>query len=77
MESVVDKFDGDQAVDIYGDVLGAPVRIIRTDEAVAERRAEQAKQQQAAMQAEIAQQQADVGKTVAEAEGMANAQEPA
>jgi Bacteriophage head to tail connecting protein len=49
-QAVLDKVDMDQAVDEYGDYLGVSPRIIRSDEQVAQMRADraQAQQQQAA-----------------------------
>jgi len=50
---VLDKFDMDQAVDVYADITSVPPSIVRTDEAVADMRAvraeQQAQQQQMAM----------------------------
>lgn len=42
---VVDKFDADEAVDQYGDMLGVPPMIVRSDDKVAGRRAERSKAQ--------------------------------
>lgn len=47
---VVDKFDLDQAVDEYAEILGTPPRIVRPDDQVEEIRAQRAQQQQAAAQ---------------------------
>lgn len=55
---VVDKFDADQAVDEYAQMVGISPKVIRPDEAVAEIRAQRAQQQQAAQMAAMAQQAA-------------------
>lgn len=39
---VMDKFDADQAIDEYAEILGTPPRIVRPDDAVAEIRAQRA-----------------------------------
>jgi hypothetical protein len=54
-----DKLDVDQAVDIYADLVGIPVRIIRGDEAVAKIR-------QAAQEALLKQQQMQAGMVAAD-----------
>ena len=51
---IIDKIDVDQAVDEYGDAIGMPPSIIRSDDDVAAMRADRAKQQQAAQAAEMA-----------------------
>lgn len=48
---VVDKIDADQLVDEYGDITGAPPRVIRPDDMVAEIRAQRAQAMQAQQQA--------------------------
>jgi len=48
--AVIDKYDLDQAVDEYAEILGTPPRIVRPDDAVEEIRAQRAQQQQAAQQ---------------------------
>ncbi len=50
---VMDKFDADQAADVYGEMLGVPPSIIVSDDKVKAIRAERAKQQQQAQQAEM------------------------
>lgn len=50
---VLDKFNADQAVEQYAQLLGAVPTIIVPDEVVAKMRQQQAQQQQAAMQAEM------------------------
>lgn len=51
---VLDKVDFDQTVDEYGEALGVPPRMIRSDEAVAELRQGRAQQQQALQQGQAA-----------------------
>jgi hypothetical protein len=51
---VLDKVDFDQTVDEYGEALGVPPRMIRSDEAVAELRDGRAQQQQALQQGQAA-----------------------
>jgi hypothetical protein len=51
---VLDKMDFDQAVDEYGEALGVPPRIIRSDEDVAQLRQGRAQQQQALQQGQAA-----------------------
>lgn len=51
---VLDKFDGDQAIDVYADMLGTDPSLIVPDDEVAKIRAARAKKQQAAEQAEMA-----------------------
>ncbi len=52
--SVIDKIDLDQTVDEYGDAVGVPARIIRSDDEVAKMRERRAAAQQQAQQAEQA-----------------------
>ena len=52
----LDKFDSDQAIDEYHERKGAPPRIVRSDEQVAEIRAQRAQQQRQAQMAAEAQQ---------------------
>lgn len=63
---VLDKVDVDQMIDVYGDMLSMQPNVVRTDEAVAEIRAQkqQAAQQQA--QAEQMQQTAAAAKNLSE-----------
>ena len=49
---VLDKFDADQAVDVYGEYLGVPPSIVVADEKVSGVRDARAQQQKAAQQAE-------------------------
>jgi hypothetical protein len=51
---VLDKMDFDQAVDEYGEALGVPPKIVRSDDAVAELRQGRAQQQQALQQGQAA-----------------------
>lgn len=57
---VLDKLDGDQAIDVYAEMIGAPAAIIVADDKVQEAR-------QARAQAQQMQQQAEMAKTVAPA----------
>lgn len=64
---VLDKLDGDQAIDEYAEMLGAPASIVVSDDkvkAIRERRAQQIQQQQ---QAEMAATMAPAAKAGAEA----------
>ena len=45
-ETVLDKFDADQAVDEFGHLTGAPARLVVPDDQVAERRQARAEQEQ-------------------------------
>ena len=51
---VIDKVDFDQTVDEYGDALGVPPRMIRSDDAVEQLRNAKRKQQQALQQGQAA-----------------------
>jgi len=66
--SVLDKIDFDQTVDEYGEMLGTPPGVIRSDEDVAKLREERARQAQAAQMAASMQQGADIAKTLSETE---------
>lgn len=59
---VLDKIDFDQAVDEYTDRVGAPPKIVRSDEAVAKIREDRAQQEQQAKIAASAQPAADAAK---------------
>lgn len=63
---VLDKVDFDQAVDEYGIITGAPPRIIRSDDAVAELRAARAERQAQADQLAAGAQAAQSAKTLSE-----------
>ena len=64
---VLDKFDVDEAVDQYADMLGSPPSIIVSDDKVEEVRQSRQKAQQAAQQAEMMSQMAPAAKAGAEA----------
>jgi len=64
---VLDKIDADQVVDVYFDYLGVPPSIIVPDDEVKKVRADRAKQQQAAQNAEMAATMAPAAKAGAEA----------
>ena len=64
--SVLDKFDGDEAVDKMADMLGTSPSVIISDDKVAEKRQQQAQQQQIAQAAAYAQQAAAGVKTLSE-----------
>lgn len=63
---VLDKFDFDQAVDEYGDMLGTNPKIVRPDDDVEEIRQQRAQMQQAAMAQEQAAQAAQSAKTLSD-----------
>lgn len=62
---VLDKIDGDQLLDEYGEITGVPPRIIRPDDAVAEIRQGRAQMEQAQQQAEVIGQGAKAAKDLA------------
>lgn len=62
------KVDIDQMIDEYGDAVGISPRIVRTDEAVAEMRAQEAKAQQAQATAAMLQQGAGAAKDLSQAD---------
>ena len=64
---ILDKFDADEAVDQYADMVGAPPSIIVPDDEVAKMREQRAQQQQAAQNAEMAASMAPAAKAGAEA----------
>jgi hypothetical protein len=64
---VVDNFDGDSMARELTEIFGAPRKILRTQEAVAERRAQRARAQQQAQNAALAEQMANAGKLGGEA----------
>lgn len=66
--SVLDKIDLDQLIDEHGNATGVPPRIIRSDEAVAEIRAQRAKQQQVAQQMAAIEQGAKAAKNLSGAD---------
>lgn len=61
--SVFDKVDLDECVDQYAHMLGAPARVVRGDDAVAQMRQQRAEQQAQAQQQEQMAQQAELAKT--------------
>lgn len=66
--SIMDKVDMDEYADVYGDALGVNPRIIRSDEKVAEMRAQKAQQAAAMQKAEMAAQAAGAAKDLASAD---------
>ena len=64
---VLDKFDADEAVDQYADMVGSPPSIIVADDKVQAARQARAERQQAAQSAEMAAQVAPAAKAGAEA----------
>lgn len=64
---ILDKFDADEAVDQYADMVGSPPSIILSDDKVKAIREGRAQQQQAAQQAEMAATMAPAAKAGAEA----------
>lgn len=63
-----DKFDGDQSIDEYAQILGVPPRIIVSDDQVQAIREQRAQQQQAQMALAAAQQAADVAQSASKAD---------
>jgi hypothetical protein len=64
---VLDKFDADQSVDEYAEMLGVPPKIVVSDENVQKIRAERAEMEQQHMMMEQAQAGANVANTGAQA----------
>lgn len=64
---VMDKLDLEQMIDEYADIVGVPPNVVRSDDEVAEMRAERAKAQQAAQTAELVTQAAGAAKDLAAA----------
>lgn len=64
---VLDKFDADQAVDVYADLIGSPPSLVVSDDKVKEVRAARAQQQQQMAQAEMASKMAPAAKDGAQA----------
>ena len=64
---VTDKFDADEAVDQYGDMLGTPPMVVRSDDVVQQRRAERAKAQAQQSAMAMAGPAADAAKKLSEA----------
>lgn len=65
--AVLDKVDFDQTVDEYGEAVGVPASIVRSDDAVAKIRADRAQQEQAAQAGAAAAQAAEGAKVLSEA----------
>lgn len=64
---VLDKLDVDQIVDEYGDMIGTPPNLVRSDDAVAAIRGQRAQAAQQAQKFAQMQQMADAAKTAAQA----------
>lgn len=64
---VLDKFDAEESVDEVGESLGVPARIIRSDEIVAQMRAQREEQRRMQMMQQQLAQAADSAKTLSEA----------
>ena len=64
----IDKFDVDQAIDDYGDFVGVPPHLVRSDEKVQKIRDQRAQAQQRAAQAQQMQQAAETAKTASQAD---------
>lgn len=62
--TIADKYDADQAVDEYADMLGAPPTLVRSDEAVAAIREARAQQEQQANAMAAMQQGAEVAQVL-------------
>lgn len=65
-QAALDKFDSDQAVVAYADMVGVPQALVRSDDEVEALRAQRAKAMQQQQVAAGAQQRADVAKTLAD-----------
>lgn len=65
---VLDKWDSDQTVDEYADVLGVPASMVRSDEEVAKLREARAAQEQALQQSAMAAQGAETAKVLSQAD---------
>lgn len=63
---VLDKVDRDQLIDVYGDLTGIPPQIVKSDEEVAEIRAQRQQAQQAQMKQEQMLQGAQAAKTLSD-----------
>jgi len=66
-QQAADKLDVDQAIDEYGDMLGVPTTITKSDEQVQAEREQRAQQQQAAQSLQIGTGAADIAKTLSQA----------
>ena len=65
---ILDKVDGDQVVDFYGDLTSIPPGIVRSDEETAERREQQAQAQAEAQKSEQAAMAARTAKDLSQAD---------
>lgn len=65
---ILDKWDMDQTVDEYGDAVGVPAAMIRSDDEVAEIRAQRAQQMQAAQALDAAKATADTAEVLSRAD---------
>ena len=62
----LDKFNADEAVDQYAEMVGVPPNVIRTNDEVAQIREQRAQQQQQQQQMEAAERLAQTSKTLAD-----------
>ncbi|MDX7490204.1 portal protein [Serratia marcescens] len=66
-QQAADKLDVDQAIDAYGDMLGVPTTITKSDEQVQAEREQRAQQEQAAQSLQMGTGAADIAKTLSQA----------
>jgi len=66
-QQAADKLDVDQAIDEYGDMLGVPTTITKSDEQVQAEREKRSQQQQAAQSLQMGTGAADIAKTLSQA----------
>lgn len=66
-QQAADKLDVDQAIDEYGDMLGVPTTITKSDEQVQAEREQRTQQQQAAQSLQMGTGAADIAKTLSQA----------
>jgi hypothetical protein len=66
-QQAADKLDVDQAIDAYGDMLGVPTTITKSDEQVQAEREQRSQQQQAAQSLQMGTGAADIAKTLSQA----------
>ncbi|HEJ7039353.1 TPA: phage tail protein [Serratia liquefaciens] len=66
-QQAADKLDVDQAIDEYGDMLGVPTTITKSDEQVQAEREQRSQQQQAAQSLQMGTGAADIAKTLSQA----------
>ncbi len=67
LEGAADKFDAEQSIDEFSRLTGAPPKIVRSDDAVEKLREARALAEQQAQAMAVAQQGADITKTLSEA----------